>query len=407
MKPAMRKRVVFWGGLGLVVALGLAAALWPQPVPVDLAIVERGPLMVTLDHEGQTRVRERFVVSAPVAGRVLRIELEPGDPVEKGKTVLATLLPSAPAMLDARSKAAASARALAAESALVRARAVRDEARAASAFAQGEARRARELAADKLVSAQQLESALADARVRAEAVAAADAGVLAAEHELAAARAALLEPATSGRAAQSPSAATVVLRAPVDGVLLRRLRESEAVVAQGEPLVEVADPAALEVIADFLSTDAVRMKPGMRVLIERWGGDAPLEGRVRRVEPSGFMKVSALGVEEQRVWVVIDFADSREAWKALGDGYRVEARVVTWERGDVLKVPASALFRHDTGWAVFVEENGVARLQSLRVGQRTWSSAEVLDGLQAGDRVIEHPSDQVTDGSRVASRKLR
>lgn len=396
---------MFWGALGVLVVLGLAAALWPQPVPVDLAMVAPGAMMVTLDHEGQTRVRERYVVSAPVAGRVLRIELEPGDRVERGRTVLARLLPEVPALLDARSRAAANARVSAAGSTLAQARAVRDEARAAWEYADSEARRAKELAAASLVSAQQLESAQSEARVRQQALQAADAGVAAAEHELEAARAALLDPPASGRSASASTA--VVVRAPVDGVLLRRVRESEAVVMPGEPLVEVADPSALEVIADFLSTDAVRMKPGMRVLIDRWGGDAPLEGRVRLVEPSGFMKISALGVEEQRVWVVIDFADAHDAWEALGDGYRVEARVVVWESPDVLKVPTSALYRHGEGWAVFVAEGGTARLRPVKTGRRNGLSAEVLDGLRAGERVIEHPSDLVSDGSGVTERQMR
>jgi HlyD family secretion protein len=201
------------------------------------------------------------------------------------------------------------------------------------------------------------------------------------------------------------AARIVEVRAPVGGVLLRRLHESETVVAQGEPLVEVADLADLEVVADFLSTDAVRIRPGMPALVDRWGGAAALNARVARVEPSGFMKVSALGVEEQRVWVVIAFADARDAWAALGDGYRVDARVIVWQRPDVLKVAASSLFRHGEAWAVFAVDGGVARLRTVTIGQRNDVEAEVIAGLEAGTTVVAYPSDQITDGARVEPRR--
>jgi HlyD family secretion protein len=201
------------------------------------------------------------------------------------------------------------------------------------------------------------------------------------------------------------AARIVEVRAPVSGVLLRRIHESESVVPQGEPLVEVADLADLEVIADFLSTDAVQIRPGMPALVDRWGGGAPLNARVLRVEPSGFMKISALGVEEQRVWVVMTFADAREAWSALGDGYRVEARVIVWERPDVLKVATSSLFRQGGDWAVFVADGGVARLRIVKIGRRNDLEAEVTGGLEPGASVIAYPSDRIIDGSRVEPRR--
>ncbi len=194
------------------------------------------------------------------------------------------------------------------------------------------------------------------------------------------------------------------LRSPVGGVVLRRLHESEAVVPAGEPLIEVADSSDLEVVSDYLSTDAVKIRPGMRVDIDRWGGDAPLPGRVRRVEPSGFLKISALGVEEQRVNVVIDFDDRKGASALLGDGYRVETRVVTWEGEDVLQTPTSALFRSGDGWAVFVASGGRARLRAVRIGHQSDLGAEVLGGLQAGERVVAHPSDSVSAGVRIRDR---
>lgn len=405
MTTASTRRLVFWSVVGLLVVVAVAVAMMPRPIPVDVATLVRGPLRVTLDHEGQTRVRERFVVSAPIAGRVLRIGLEPGDQVIKGRTVLATLLPVSPPLLDLRSRAEGTSRVAAASAAVDGARAQRDQAQAASAFATSEARRTRQMLEEGLASRQAAESADAEALVRQRALQAAEAAVAAAAHELEAAQAALVEPGQpSGRSSAGDRAGVVSVLAPVDGVVLRRVRESESVVAQGEPLLEVADRAGLEVIADFLSTDAVQMTPGLPVLIDRWGGAAPLHGRVRRIEPSAFLKVSALGVEEQRVFVVIAFADPPAAARVLGDGYRVEARVVMWEASDVLQVPASALFRHGDGWAVFALQDGRARLRQVEIGHRNGVAAELQRGAQAGDRVIVHPADQVMDGVRVVPR---
>jgi HlyD family secretion protein len=231
---------------------------------------------------------------------------------------------------------------------------------------------------------------------------AADAAVQAAIHDLEAASAALLGPAsTAGEPASSSRA--LVLTSPIDGVVLRRLRESEAVVPAGEPLLEIGDPDGIEVIADYLSTDAVRIRPGMPVLIEHWGGEGTLPGRVRRVDPAGFMKISALGVEEQRVWVVIDF-ERAEDRRRLGDGYRVETRVVIWDQPDVLQVPTGAIFRDRERWAVYVADRGVARLRHVDIGERTGTAAAITGGLSAGDRVIVHPPDAVADGVRVVTR---
>ena len=399
MNSASKKRLWDWGSPTVLLVVALAAALRQPPLMVDVTTATRGPLRVTLDHEGQTRVRERYTVSAPVAGRVLRIEHEPGDAVVAGKTVLATLLPGAPALLDARTRAEADAQVQVAASNLARAKALRDEARAAGDHAQAEAARARRLNADGLATVQQREAAEADARVKARASEAAEAAVDAAARDVDLARAALFD----GR--PRAAGAIVTIRAPITGVVLKRLHESEAVVAQGEPLVEVADPADLEIAADFLSSDAVRMKPAMPVVIERWGGGSPLNGRVTRIEPSGFMKVSALGVEEQRVWVVVAFTDPPALWAPLGDGYRVEARVIVWQQADVLKVPTSSLFRQRDDWAVFVAEQGVARLRVVTIGQRNDTEAQVLGGLAAGAVVVAYPSDQVTDGARVQERR--
>jgi len=385
--------------LGAVVVVLIGLALRPTAVPADFEQVERGPLEVTVSEEGETRVRERYAISAPVAGKVLRIELEPGDEVRADETVLATFQPGNPALLDARTRAEARARVKAAEAALEQTRAERGRREAELEFFRSELERYRRLRAEEIVSHERFESAELDERTRSKALSAAKAAVETAREELAAARATLIEASETGEAGEPMS-----IRSPVDGVVLRRLRESESVVPAGEPILEVGDPAELEIISDLLSTDAVRVKAGQRVLIEEWGGETALEGRVERVEPSGFTKISALGVEEQRVNVIVDFEDPREAWEALGDGYRVEIRIVVWEDEDVLKVPVSALFRREGEWAVFAVEAGQVAVRRLEIGQRNALEAEVLGGLEAGARVIAHPSDEVEEGVAVEQR---
>jgi HlyD family secretion protein len=276
------------------------------------------------------------------------------------------------------------------------ARAEREGAESALGLARSEAERQRELARQQIASAQQVEAAEAALRAAEEALRAAEFALRAAEHERQMARVRVSPPAGGG--------ATIVLRSPVDGVVLRRIRESEAVVAAGEPLLEVGDPGDLEIVSDLLSSDAVKVRAGQPVLVEQWGGEGALAGRVRRVEPSGFMKVSALGVEEQRVNVVIDLEDDAAAAR-LGDGYRVEVRIVVWEGRDVLVAPTTALFRRGAEWALFVVEDGRARLRPVEVGQRNGLQAEVVSGLAEGARVIVHPSDSVTDGARVTPRE--
>jgi HlyD family secretion protein len=404
--------MIIWGVMGVAIVVMLIMALAPRPVPVDLETVERGPLMVTLDHEGKSRVRDRFVISAPVAGRVQRIVLEPGDPVVANETILAVFQPGDPALLDSRTRAEAEAIVSAAEAAVRTAQAQRARVQAESDFAEAEVRRLSSLAERRIIADRMLEAAEAEAQASREALEAAISAERAAEYQLDAARARLLEPvdgsdsggSRGGREGAASSSSSIHLRSPVDGVVLRRLRQSEAVVPMGEPLLEVADPADLEVVADFLSTDAVRMRPGMSVLIDQWGGDGVLRGSVRRIEPAGFMKISALGVEEQRVNIVVDFDDPREAWESLGDEYRVEVRVVIWESDDVLKVPTSSLFRHDAGWAVFAVNGGDAELREVEIGHRTGLYGEVISGLDAGDLVIAHPPETVVEGVSVEQR---
>jgi HlyD family secretion protein len=405
MTRTTKRRLAFWGTIGVALAGALVIMSRPRPVPVDFAVVSRGALAETLDHEGRTRVRERYVVSAPVAGRVLRIELRPGDRVVANQTVIATFAPSASSLLDPRSRAGAVSRLSETQALLERTKAQREQVRVQSQHAIEERDRARNLAQFGLMTAEGRQAAETQAAASLRALEAAEAAVQAATHEVEAARAMLLEPesASAGAAASGAKGATLTLRSPIDGFVLERHRESESVVMQGEPLVTVADTSALEVIADFLSSDAVRIQPGMRALIDQWGGAQPLDAVVRRVEPAGFLKVSALGVEEQRVWVVLDLKEASTG-RALGDGYRVEARVVTWEGGDVTKVPVSSLFRRGDGWAVFVEESGFARERPVRVGHRNGTSAEILSGISAGAKVIMYPPDSVSDGTRVTAR---
>ena len=380
-----------------VVAAIVAAAMWPESVEVDFARVSRGPLQVTVDEDGETRVRDRFVVSAPVGGRLQRIELEPGDRVARGKTIVARLAPAAAPLLDPRTRSELGAGVEAARAAVGQARAEQDRAAAALARARATLMRQQELMKAGAISADDLEAAQTAVRTAEEALRAAEFTVTRSQYELELSRARLTAPTLGGR--------TVVdVVAPVDGVVLKRLRESETVVPVSDPLIEIGDPAKLEIVADFLSTDAVRIKPGSMVLIEQWGGGAALKGRVRRVEPSGFMKVSALGVEEQRVNVLIDFVDLPAAAHALGDAYRVEVRVVIWREESVLKVPVGTLFRRGEGWAVFRVEENIVRLQPVRLGERNDVEGQILDGLSEGQTLVLHPPDTLKDGTRVRER---
>ena len=375
----------------------LAVALWPTSVPVELGTVSRGPLVVTVDEEGMTRVRDRFVVSSPVAGRVLRIELEPGDVVTRGQ-VVAHVRAEAPPLLDERTRAEARAAIESARAAIGRARAEEQRARGTLAQLQRELTRIRELAQNKVVAPQELEAREAEAKVAEESVNVAVFAVQAATSELQRAQA-RLAPSTADAAGR-----VVSVTSPADGVVLKRVRESESVVPPGDPLIEVGDPHRLEIVADLLSTDAVRVKRGARTIIEQWGGEKQLEARVRRIEPSGFTKISALGVEEQRVNVVLDFVDPATALAALGDAYRVEVRIVIWEAPAVLKVPTGALFREGEKWAVYTVENGRAHRVIVELGHQTGQEAEVLSGVSESVRVILHPGDTVKDGARVRER---
>lgn len=390
------KRILYGiAGLGLVGALVFA---WlPKPVPVEVAVVERGSLRVTVDEDGQARIKDRYVVSAPLFGSLARIELEPGDSVTQGQ-VLARIAPVQPALLDTQARASAEAR-LAQTLAAQRQSEVQIE-RAQTSFdaARSDLVRVRQLFAHDASSRQALEQAeLADRRTTAELSSQKFASRVA-KFEVEMARAALLRVPRSGKT--SPP---LEVPSPVSGRALKVMHKSEGVVQAGVQLLEVGDPAALEVVVDVLTSDAARIAAGAEVALDRWGGP-PIEGRVRRVEPSAFTRLSALGVEEQRVNVLIDLTSPREQWSSLGDGYRVEAHIVVWKGIDVIQVPASALFRQGDGWALFRIEGGVALLTPVELGQRTMREVQILKGLQGGERIIVHPSDKVAERVKVAAK---
>jgi HlyD family secretion protein len=419
-----QRRLALWGGLGALLALFLVYAFRPRPIPVDFAEVTRGRLAVTVDEEGETRVRDVFALSAPVAGRTRRIEVEVGDPVTAGETVVAEIEPVDPTLLDVRSKQEAEAAVRAAQ--------------AEVDFAARERRRQQALGERGVASGRDLDAADKAYRTALASLQNAKAALMARTTRIERAR----NRATGATASGDACPVCVPVFAPVSGRVLRVVRESAGVVTPGEPLVEIGDPHDLEIVVDLLSADAVRVEPGQEVWIEQWGGGEMLKGKVRRVEPYGFTKVSALGIEEQRVNAIIDFADAPEKWQRLGHGYRVETRIVLWRGDDVVKLPLSALFRSRDGasaaqsdsggtqsvgaaggpaagaigdsaaaravaaadWAVFVEEKGKARLRRVTRGHHNGLEVEIAEGLQPGDRVVLHPSDRVQDGVALEPR---
>jgi HlyD family secretion protein len=386
--------------LALVVAGGLLYGFMPRPVAVEVVPARTGHLAVSVDEEGKTRVRERYVVAAPVAGQVRRITLKVGNAVSAGQ-VVALIDPAPSASLDPRTRAQAQARLDGAQAALKVAGEHVRSAQAEAVLAQQELSRMASLAKEKFVSQAAVDQARARLQASQATRQAAEYAVQVARHEVEAARAALIQ-ATS--LARGKPAETIQVRAPVSGQVLAVPHESEGVVQPGQPLVEIGNPQALEVVVEVLSTAAVKIRAGTPVLLDRWGGDQPLEGRVRVVEPAGFTKVSALGVEEQRVRVITDITSPPALWRALGDGYRVEVSFILWQGDDVLLVPTSALFRHRDGWALFTVREGRARLTPLKIGRRNGLEAQVLEGIQAGDAVIAHPDDKIADGVRVRGR---
>jgi len=378
--------------LGSTVAVLLA--LRPRPVSVDGAQAIRGPLIVAVEESGMTRVKDRYVVSAPVSGRLSRVALEPGDLVQEGD-VLALVVPAPSPLLDERTRAEAEGRLGAALSALEQARAQASRAAAAKELADRELARVRALVASGSLPAQALDQAEFDARMHGDEVSSAGFATRVAQEEVRISRATL----AGGDGGHADRHVDVL--APASGRVLAVHQKSAGVVQAGTPLLEVGDPTALEVVVDLLTTDAVHIVPGTTATIQGWGGETPLAARVRRVEPSAFTRPSALGVDEQRVNVILVLTDPRERWAALADGYRVEARLVLWRGDDVLRVPQGAVFRHGDGWAVFRIDRDVARLTTVRIGHRGDTEVEIISGLGPADVVAVHPGDRVKDGVRV------
>jgi HlyD family secretion protein len=396
-------------GLGVVIVIGfagfLAWAFWPRPLPVDIAETKPGPMHVAITDEGQTRVKDVYRVSAPVAGRVLRIEADVGDTVVAGESVVVHLLPSAPAFLDARALSEAEAGVRAAEAAVQLAQAERRRAVAEVEYSQLEVDRVRDLVKRQAKSVAELDRVELSLKIAKAADARAIAAINQRRAELETAKAVLIDPATPESVEAGRTAGVVGIKAPVSGRVLAVLRESEGVVTAGTPLIELGDPTRLEVVVDLLTTSAVKVSPGDPVEIVEWGGDDVLKGRVSRVEPTGFTKVSSLGIEEQRVNVIIEPEAGAAGWSRLGHGFRVETRIIVWSADSVLRVPAGALFRLDRDWAVFKLVDGTARLQAVKVGHVSDAWGEITSGLAAGDTVIVHPARAVEDGLAVAARK--
>lgn len=394
--------------LAAAIVVALIWALQPRPVAVDTSVATRGPMAVTVDEEGVTRIAERYVLSSPLAGRLRRIALDPGDPVRAGETVVAIIEPADPDLLDPRAIAQAEARVRASQAAVQRAQAMLERARTAYNLAETELARIASAQVDGAATQQELDRAMAAERTAADALRAAGFEADIAAYELDVARSALLLARGEPVDGDTPAAGRLTLASPIDGLVLRVFEESVRVVAAGDALVEVGDLADLELVIDVLSEDAVAVKPGARITIDHWGGPGALEAVVRLVEPSGFTHVSALGIEEQRVNVVADFVTPREGRLSLGDAFRVEASIIVWNAPDALMVPATAPFRHEGGWAVFVidgeDGEGVARLTPVTLGQRNAEAAQITNGVVEGQRVVRYPGDDVANGVRVRDR---
>jgi len=384
-------------GLALIVAGGLIYAFLPGPAKVTVARVRQGPMAVTVDQEGRTRVRDRYLVSAPLAGDAGRIDLEVGDPVTSGD-VLTRIEPMPASLLDPRNRAQAKASVAGAEAAVQAAEARRQAADAAAHRSATELARVRSMHAKGYATDQELDIAQASNREAQADRRSARYQVQGARADLESARA-MLQYGASGLPREA-----VPVKAPVAGRVLAVHHESAGPVTSGTELIEIGDPGAIEVKTDVLSSDAVRIHPGMAVRLQRWGGDRDLEGQVTRVEPTAFTKVSALGIEEQRVWVVSRITSPPDLWRRLGDGYRVDCSFVLWSGDDVLQVPDSAVFDHKGDQAVFVLTGGRARLRRIELGHRSGLDVQVLQGLEPGETVVTHPDETVADGVAVTVR---
>lgn len=400
MSSSTRTLILLALGAGTLIALAVIS-LRNDPVPVDLAQVTRGRLEVTVNADGTARVRDLYEVAAPIAGTALRSPVEVGDPVTKGETIVAIVQPASVGLLDARARLQAEAALQEAQAARHVAQADLVQARETQAFAQAQFDRTQALVTRGVASVTRLEvdaQQLAVARAGTEA---AQARVDMADGAVDRARATLLDPAQSTPVEGS---CCVELRAPADGVVLSVAAMSRRPVTIGAPLVSIGNPDDLELVADILSHDAVRLPPGARAYVERWGGPQVLQAQLDRIDPSARTKVSALGIEEQRVDAYFTLTSPHAARPGLGDGFSVFLRIVVWEADDVVQIPLSAAFRSGEDWAVFVANGDVAEKRLVKLGRRNARQAEVQAGLVPGERVVTHPSDAITDGARLVER---
>jgi HlyD family secretion protein len=384
--------------IAAAILAAVVAGLRPKPITIETASVSRGPFVVTVFEEGKTRIRHRYVILPPVAGFLNRVDLRAGAPIKAGETVLATIKAEFSGFLDPRTRAQAEARAKAAETIRMQRQAELDRVNASLDLAKKELIRADALRKTGAIATQEWDSAENRVQVLTRELRAAEFALRVADFEVVQAHAALLQ----AREPTAEQSEPLKIISPVDGYVLNVYEESARVVTPATPIMEVGDPRDLEAEIELLSSDAVGVVPGAEVSIEQWGGETPLRGRVSVVEPGGFTKISALGVEEQRVKVRVDFLDPMPAGKELGDRYRVEARIVTWHGNDVLQVPTGALFRRGNDWMTFIVENGKAALRKVEIAHNNGIAAEVRSGLSEGDTVIIHPPDAIKDGAAVA-----
>jgi len=394
-------KYLLFGGLSAACVAAFAYVLAPKPVPVDSARIDRGPIVVTVDEEGKTRIRDVYTVSAPITGRLLRLPVKVGDPVAALITPVASILPVTPAFLDQRTKTELIAAAAAAEAAVGLAEAELARKQSEARYAKSNLERAERLAKSATISQRAFEKAALDQDTATAAVRQAEANLALRRHEFASANARLIEP----DALPDPETGSccVVVNAPAGGVVLKLIQESEMVIKAGAPILEIGDTGNLEIVVDLLSTDAVRIAEGASATVENWGGK-PLNARVSRIDPAGFTKISALGIEEQRVTTVLQLSDPQTLWATLGHDFRVYVRINEWVGEDALRVPLSALFRVGANWAVFRVDQGRARQVTVTLGHRNSEYAEILNGLDENDAIILFPNDRIADGTAVAER---
>jgi len=397
------KRNITWALFVLATLLGLYFVFRQQPIAIDTAVIKTGDMAVTVDEEGVTKVREVYMVSAPLAGRLERSPLKVGDKVIQNKTVVAIIEPAEVPFLDERSRNAAQAAVKAAQSTSELAKARVLQARAELEFAEQDLKRAVRLGARGTISERALDQARLTQKIKDATHKSSKAELQVRLEELESARANLIEPGNHNHA-NTPSCC-VNITAPVTGRVLQMVKQSRQIVRPGETILELGDPLDLEIVVDLLSTDAIKVKKGMSANIEGWGGDKILNARVRRVEPTGFKKISALGIEEQRVNVRLDLLDPYTQWRSLGHDFRVFVRVKIWEGSDILQVPLSALFRVQDKWAVFVFENGLATQKIIEINHRNTRFAEIIKGLSKGDKVVLHPNNEISDGVSIVERQ--